>query len=583
MKKQYNAAIPMRDGLILRADLYFPEEGACFPTILVRTPYDKTEYTQTPRYTSPELYTASGYAVVVQDCRGTGESEGHYQPWLMDAEDGYDTVEWVAAQEWSNGKVGMMGSSNLGATQLLAASMRPPHLTCICPAGTSAGFPFFKNGVMDLAGTAIWYMQQAVRTSRRAGMEPEALARLTQKMKELSDRVEEQLPCLPLRDIPFAHVEDVQMDRFFLEYLDHIEEVAYWTKLHMPADLRAIEVPTLWIMNWYDHLAKTVLEGYHTMKTACVPSAQDNLYLYFGPWRIYGGVEGSDAGACLPGDPTGQPVWGIGKRLSEILLSWFDFWLKGEDSSFNREQHVLVHTLGEEARWRYEAAWPLPETVFTRFYLSSCKGANTFHGDGRLTKEQPKTELPDSYEYDPKHPAPSKSGLVINPKDSLIQDQTEVEARWDVLVYTTEVLEERMEITGPVTAKLWASTDGPDTDFVVKLVDVHPDGTPYNLTEGIVRARFRNGWDRPELLIPDAVYEYEIDLGGIGIVLGKGHAIRIEIASSNFPKWDRNLNTGHAVGQDAETRIAKQKIYHDAEHPSHVVLPVIPAKTTRQD
>ncbi len=573
-----NIEIAMRDGLILRADLYLPGEGTNCPSILVRTPYDKTEFASKPRYTAPELYVEAGYAVLVQDCRGTGASEGQYQPWLMDAEDGYDTVEWMAEREWCSGKIGMMGSSNLGATQLLTASMRPPHLTCICPAGTSAGFPFFKNGIMDLAGTSIWYMQQAVRTSQRAGMAPEELKKLEERMKELSDQVEEQFTCLPLKDIPFANVEEVQMDRFFLEYLDHLEDISYWSKLHMPADIRAIEVPTLWILNWYDHLGKTVLEGYQTMKSFCVPSAQDNLYLYVGPWRVYGGVSGSDAEACIPGDPTEQPVWGIGKRLSEILTSWFDWWLKGEDTGFNREQHVLVHTLGEESRWRYEKTWPLPETGFTRFFLTSAKGANSLAGDGRLTLDQPGAEKPDLYRYNPANPVPSKSGLVINPKDKLVQDQTEVEERQDVLVYSTDVLEAPLEVTGPVTVKLWASTDGPDTDFVAKLVDVGPDGIPYNLTEGVVRAKFRQGWEKPELLVPGAIYEYEIDLGGIGMVFGKGHRIRLEIASSNFPKWDRNLNTGHPMGQDAEMRTALQKVYHDAEHPSHVLLPVIPAK-----
>lgn len=409
-------------------------------------------------------------------------------------------------------------------------------------------------------------------------MAPAELEKLKARMKELSDHVEEQFTCLPLKEIPFANVEEVQMDRFFLEYLDHLEDISYWSKLHMPADIRAIEVPTLWILNWYDHLGKTVLEGYQTMKSFCVPSAQDNLYLYVGPWRVYGGVPGSDEAACIPGDPTEQPVWGIGKRLSEILTSWFDWWLKGEDTGFNREQHVLVHTLGEESRWRYEQTWPLPDTGFTRFFLTSEKGANSLAGDGRLTLDQPGEEKPDTYRYNPANPVPSKSGLVINPKDCLVQDQTEVEARQDVLVYSTDALEAPLEVTGPVTVKLWASTDGPDTDFVAKLVDVGPDGIPHNLTEGVVRAKFRQGWDKPELLVPGAIYEYEIDLGGIGIVFGKGHRIRLEIASSNFPKWDRNLNTGHPMGQDAEMRTALQKVYHDAEHPSHVLLPVIPAK-----
>lgn len=566
----------MRDGLILRSDLYLPDEGCEFPAILVRTPYEKNAFLAKPRYTRPSLYTEAGYAVLVQDCRGTGESDGTYQPWLMDAEDGYDTVEWMAVQSWCSGKIGMMGSSNLGSTQLLAASMRPPHLACISPAGTSAGFPFFKNGIMDLAGTSIWYMQQAIRTSKRAGMEKADLDRLTSKMQEMSETLDEQFRCLPLKDIPFANVEDVQMDRFFLEYLEHMEDISYWSKLHMPADVRAIEVPTLWIMNWYDHLAKTVLEGYHTMKHYCIPEVQDHLYLYFGPWRTYAGVPGNEEKDCLPGDSSMQPVWGNGQRLSDILTGWFDCWLKGDKSGFDLKNHVFVHTMGADSRWRYEIQWPLERTEFKKYYLCSDQGANSLRGDGKLALRPGGGAEKDTYIYDPDDPVPTKSGVVINPKDQLVQDQTEVEQREDVLVYTTERLEKDTEITGPVKAVIWASTDGTDTDFVVKLIDVDEGGTPRNLIEGIVRARFRNGWDRPELLIPGAIYEYEIDLGAVGIVFGKGHRIRIEVSSSNFPKWDRNLNTGNAVGLDGEVRKAEQVVYHDEQHPSHIVLPVIP-------
>lgn len=575
MKKMYDVETVMRDGLVLRSNIYLPEEGGCYPVIFMRTPYEKESLETKARYTLPKLYTEAGYGVVVQDCRGTGRSDGRYQPWLCDAEDGYDTVEWIASQPWCSGKIGMMGSSNLGATQLLTASMRPPHLTCICPSGTSAGFPFFKNGIFDLAGTSIWYMQQAVRTSQRAGMEPEELKKLKEKMEALAARVEEQVRCLPVKDMPFANVKDVQMDLFFLDYLKYVEDISHWSKLHMPADLRAIEVPALWIMNWYDHLQKCVLEGYHEMKKYCVPSAQENLYLYFGPWRVYAGVEGSDSENCIPGDITEQPVWGNGKRLSDILIDWFDYWLKGDKQAFPTEDHVYLHTLGAEKRWRYEKTWPLPGTKWTKYFLSSQEGVNSLSGDGWLTTGMVNGSRTDTYFYDPMDPVPTKSGIVINPKDHLVQDQTSVEEREDVLIYTSDILKEKMEITGPVRAKIWASTDGKDTDFVVKMIDVHPDGVPYNLIEGVVRARFRYGWDRPELLVPNAVYEYDIDLGGIGIVLDEGHSLRIEVSSSNFPKWDRNLNTGNPIGQDNEVRTARQTIYHDEEHPSHIVIPVI--------
>ncbi len=571
-----NIDVPMRDGTILRADVYLPDDSGPFPIVLMRTPYEK-EVIDATDYLKPEHYVKVGYAVVVQDCRGTGKSEGQYIPWIGDAEDGYDTVEWSAVQPWSTGKVGMLGPSNLGGVQLLAAAMRPPHLVCISPAGTSPGFPFIRDGVMDLGGTSIWFMQQALTTTSRANVSAEELANLRKRIEVLSSEIEKHIKTIPLKNIALAHLEGIMMDNFYLEFIENLDDAGHWTFLHNPVNTRAIEIPTLLVVHWYDHLQKQMFMLYHDMKTFNVPGAKDNLYLYVGPWRSYSGIVGFDQEDCPPDKD--QPIWYEGKCLSDITIDWFDYWLKGKDGSFDTTKHVYVKLLRDVNQGRHEDSWPVPTTKFVKYYLASGGSANSLHGDGKLLPEiQGSTSGHDSYIYNPMDPTPTKSGLVISPGDSLRQDQTVVEMRQDVLVYTTNILTEPLEILGPVSARIWAKTDCVDTDFVVKLIEVDSDGTPYNLIEGMVRARFRNGWDKPELLIPDAIYEYKIELGGIGIRLDAGHALRIEIASSNFPKWDRNLNSGKALGLDCDVKIAHQTVYHDTEHPSHIILPTIPLK-----
>lgn len=320
----------------------------------------------------------------------------------------------------------------------------------------------------------------------------------------------------------------------------------------------------MFITNWYDHLAHNVFRMYKTIKDHGTPLAQKELRLYIGPWREYPGIEGTEKG-----------LWGNDRPLSEILVDWFDYWLKGQENRIATDPPVYLHTMGEVA-WRYEQSWPLPKTEFAKYYLSSENGANSLHGDGRLKTELSSTgKAYDEYIYDPANPVPTRSGIVINPSDKLRQNQIDVEKRVDVLVFTTGPLEEDTEITGPIMANIWASSSAVDTDFTARLTDVHPDGSSYNICEGIIRAKFRNGVDKCELLIPGAIYNYRIEMSATGMVFRKGHSIRLQIASSNFPKNDRNMNTGNKVGVDAVGIAATQRIYHDLEHPSHLLLPVI--------
>lgn len=572
MKIIKDIMVPMSDGTRLATDVFLPGDGkGSYPVIHVRCPYvkDHVEQDELDENTPSAAkgfhiaeFVERGYAFTIQDCRGTGKSEGLYKPWIGDAEDGYDYVEWIYQQEWCSGKIGSLGPSNFGSVQLLTASMRPPHLTCIVPMGTDAAMPFFKNGIVQLAGASIWYIQQAYNSAKRGGMDPERFARMDEKFRKIQANMEEQYNWLPLKDVPFANVDEVDMDLFFHEILEYVDDTAHWTGIHNPADILNMDVPVLFITNWYDHLAPNVFEMYRTLKNHGTPLVQKNLRLYVGPWRKYEGIEGTSEG-----------LWNDGRTLFDVVIDWFDYWLKGIENGMMDRPPVFLHTMGE-VNWSYHSAWPLQETTPIKYFLHSRRGANSKYGDGVLCAESAGSGL-DEFDYDPMHPVQSRSGLVIHPGDSLRQSQDVVEVREDVLVYSTPVLREAVTVIGPVRAHIWASSSAVDTDFTAKLVDVKPDGDTYSLCEGIVRAHVKNGMDRQELLIPGAVYEYEIEMGATGIVFGEGHQIRLEISSSNFPKHDRNMNTGHKMGTDKTGLIAHQKVYHDEMHPSFLELRVI--------
>lgn len=568
MRELANVMVEMRDGVRLATDLYLPDEEGVYPAIAVRTPYIKerwkAQHLDGDQYMNPKKYTDAGYIVAVQDCRGTGSSEGSYVPWRDDANDGYDYIEWLAAQSWCTGKIGAMGSSNLGSVQLLEASMMLPHLTTICPCGTSAHMPFFRHGIMNLAGASIWYLQQADRAVVNANLTDEQRNNLKEKISEIKGDMDRQYRWLPLKNMQLAHMEETGIEPYFNEWLEHVGDSGYWTKIHMPAEVRNIQIPILFITHWYDHLAKDTFEAYHEVSNFAGKTAQENVHLYIGPWRCYPGIEDGE-----------NDFWDNDRRLSDILIEWFDHWLYGKDNDIAKKPPVFYHTMGK-VNWHYAESWPIPGVKEKKFFLASDHGANSIRGDGYLAdSEGTGAKAVDTYDYDPMDPVPCRSGVVISPGDSLRQSQEDVENREDVLVFRTEILKEDMEVVGPVETVLWASSSAVDTDFTAKLVDVCPDGSTYNVVEGIVRARFRNGIDREELLIPDAVYQYQIDMSGVGIVFQKGHKICLEISSSNFPKHDRNMNTGNLVGEDAEGVVAHQKIYHDMEHPSFMKLSIV--------
>ncbi len=574
IKLEINIAASMRDGISLYADVYRPDDAARHPAILVRSPYNKSETSSNvlSGYMSPYKFVRSGYAVVIQDLRGTGVSEGEFYARRAEANDGYDTVEWIAAQPWCDGNVGMYGLSHLGFTQWAAAKAQPPHLKTICPAGTQAGARPFKNGAFRLNQMLIWYLILTAGALRRSQLPPTALKKLRETLVHAMDNIGEQLRFLPLKDVPAVKIaREPDIIPFYTDYLTYIDDRSYWQQLHTPTPPEDVVIPALHVCGWYDDLASDVLESYMGMKKrGGSPLARSNQKVIMGPW-IHTTEQASVSGEL----DFGTAASGTAIGVNGLHIRWFDHWLKGIDNGITAEPPVRIFVMGDNV-WRDEKDWPLPNTSFTNYYFHSHGRANTRHGDGFLSTQLPGEEQTDIYLYDPRHPAPTRGGQTGSYFIQGAFNQQEIEARADVLVYTSPPLETDLEVTGPIELVLWASSSAVDTDFTGKLVDVWPDGKAYNLVDSIVRARYRESEYEANFIKPGKIYRYSFNLGATSNVFKAGHSIRVEISSSSFPKWDRNLNTGHPIGQDAEMKVAVQTIYHDKQHPSHVVLPVIP-------
>jgi putative CocE/NonD family hydrolase len=572
-----NVPVKMRDGTTLYADVYRPNTKKRYPAILVRLPYVKNSPFLFNTYMDPLRMARAGYALVAQDCRGTGASEGEYHQFINDAEDGYDTVEWVAAQPWCDGNVGMYGLSYLGATQMLAAIMHPPHLKAICPAQVShslRGMPMWENGVFLLQLSLMWLNSMIASELAKGDMPPEKLKSLRKRALHIVTHPEESHRFLPLINAPPNEIaRELRLGSVYSEWMTHLEDDAFWKRLYNPVPLEEIAIPALHLWGWYHHvITSAVLANYRGIKERGASElARRNQKLLVGPWVSVGGpgvVGELDYGPSASGSAI---------DLTRIHLRWFDYWLKGIDNGIMDEPPVRIFVMGDNL-WRDENEWPLARTRYAKYYFHSAGHANGRSGDGVLSAEPPAEEEPDIYLYNPRNPVPTQPVLGTTFVLTIFEphDQQDTEKRTDILVYTTPVLEADIEVTGPIVVKLYASSSAVDTDFTGKLVDVWPDGRAYNVVDGIIRARYRKSISKPELIKPDKVYEYTIDLRSTSMVFKAGHMIRVEISSSNFPKWDRNLNTGHPIGQDAEIKVALQTIFHSQQYPSHIVLPVIP-------
>jgi putative CocE/NonD family hydrolase len=512
----------------------------------------------------------AGYVVIVQDCRGRFASEGafdYFHSLPQEGPDGYDTVEWAAALPYADGQVGMFGGSYFGWTQWAPAMQRPPHLRAIAPAITWAKATdglVYRGGAMELGLGLSWYLSMSLAAVGRKlaaeGIPPAQIAETVGKLASALDRL-----CTggygeaPLNDLPT--LRETGLSELIRPLLDGGPGALpqAWNVVHA-----AVDVPTLSIGGWYDIFTQATLDAYAAMRAAGRPSQ-----LVMGPW-IHGTELRSTIGEVDFGVGAGAASIGLQTSLTALQLRWFDHWLRGVDNGVEREAPAKVFLMGEN-RWLDLPDWPPAEARAQPFYL---------HPGAALGPAAPTDALAlTRYAYDPADPAPTLGGntLMAGVYPAGVVDQRPLARRPDVLTFLGAPLERPLTIMGRVTANLWVSSSAPDTDFVVRLLDVRPDGAMHNLCDGILRARYREGLDAPRWLQPGVVYALPIDLWSTAHTVQAGHRLGVMVTSSSFPRWDRNWNTTEDPATAASGQIAQQAIWHDAAHPSHIVLPVMNA------
>jgi predicted acyl esterase len=505
---------PMRDGVKLSTIVYLPEGKGPWPVVLIRTPYGKA--TQARLYSGWRKY---GFALVAQDCRGTFQSEGKYRPFADDQLDGYDTVEWIARQPWSNGRVGMFGASAMGIAANLAALASPPHLVAafVMVARSSAyEQSSFMGGVFRKEMNEDWLKRQKAEWV----------------------------------------LEETFKHPFHDDYYDRSEMPRHWEQ---------VQVPIYNYGGWYDIFNQGNIDNFVGLQMKAGALGAGNQKLIMGPW-----AHGQLEEVKYPAN-AGLGAFG-GTLSSELALRWFEYWLKGVDNGIMNEPPVRYYVMGDVTdpkapgnEWRTALAWPVPAKITSYFLTSGGVLSET------LPQEQ---ESSDSYKYDPANPVPTIGGGNLFQKKGPM-DQRAIGERKDVLKFATPVLQSPVEVTGRVTVELWAESDAPDTDFMAKLVDVYPDGSERLVLDSAVRARFREGFDHEVFMKQGEVYKFKIDLWSTSLIFNKGHRIAVHVSSSNDPRFDPNPNTGKALRADKQTQVATNSIHHDRVHPSRALLPVV--------
>ena len=569
-----NLDIPMRDGCVLRADLYRPDGPEKIPVLLNRTPYDKSAPGVSMMTLDALRAAGAGYNVLIQDCRGRFASDGAFTCFKDEPRDGYDTIEWAARQPWSDGKVGTYGPSYMGATQWLAATLAPPSLKAMAPSVTASDYHdgwTYQGGAFALYFNVSWCIVALglPRLLRERGTNRAAAAELGTVIGSI-DRMLEQMSFTPLKEFPMFKAGAP----FFFDWLDHPGYDNYWRGLSIEENHAKINVPALNIGGWHDIFQRGTIRNYLGMKSrGAGEAARTGQRLMMGPWNH------SVPFTNLVGDVDyGYRASPISADVDGAQLRFFDYWLKGKPNGVDRDGAARIYVMGAN-QWREYKDWPIPGTEFRRCYLHSRGRANSSLGDGALSADSPGFEPPDSFLYNPLDPAPTRGGGLCCYPPALrggAFDQSSIEHRADVLVYSTEPLAQDLEVIGPVTLTLFAASSAPDTDFTAKLVDVSPCGFARNLSDGIIRARYRESRSAAALMTPGKVYEFTVDLWSTANLFKAGHRIRLELSSSNFPRFDRNPNTGHDLFADAETRPALQTVMHDRAFASHLTLPIAP-------
>jgi putative CocE/NonD family hydrolase len=550
-------SVKMRDGVTLRADICHPKADGKFPVLLTRTPYDKKGVMDFCVKAA-----ARGYVVVAQNVRGRYASEGEWYPFKYESQDGYDTVEWAAALSYSNGKVGMFGGSYVGATQYLAAIAKPPHLAGICPNYTASNYHdgwVYQGGAFEQWFNESWTTGLALNTISRHAYSASDVLNWTQNLPLLSYPVLQAPPAPGLAP-------------YFTDWLAHPNYDGYWKQWSIEDQYAQIQIPVFSLGAWYDVFLGGTLRNYARLKKEAGTEASQRgqrLMIYVGGHA--GGWSDKKVGAVDFGDKLPFDV-------GDVTLRWYDSLLKGTANGLDHEKPVKIFVMGKND-WREEDDWPLERAKSTRYYLHSTKPANGLEGGGALSTAAPAKEKHDQYVYDPNSAVPTIGGpLCCGPLPTGIgpEDQRPAETRGDVLVFSSPAFTQNTEVTGPISLDLYVSSSAVDTDFTGKLVDVWPNGFAQNLTEGILRLRYRNSPEKPELGNPGEIYHISVDLWATSDVFLQGHKLRLEVSSSNFPRFDRNLNTGEDQSRGTQMFKATNVIYHDNSRPSALVLPIVP-------
>jgi putative CocE/NonD family hydrolase len=559
VRREANVRVPMRDGVTLATDIYFPDAPGKFPAILVRTPYNKATAQSVPQ---GEWFAGRGYVVLEQDVRGRWDSDGHFYAFKNEANDGFDMDEWIGQQPWFNGKLGTMGGSYVGYTQWAQAVGGSKYLTAIAPQVTTPdiyGNWFYIDGALHYGFAFPW-----------GGISIDGHTAQYNSGNDWTNM---------FRHLPVATSDEAAYHRtpHYRDWLAHPTRDSYWNGISWDNDYEKIGVPAYSVDGWFDIFMRGALhDDQEIRKHGKTQEARAGKRIMIGPWAHSQGGRYALTGNGADPNPVDFGDNAV-VDMQKVYLRWFDYWLKGMDNGVATEPPIKIFVMGENY-WRYENEWPLARTKYTNYYLHSNGKANSAVGEGTLSTEAPADSVVDTFAYDPAHPVPSMGGNVCcSVVPSGPWDQRPVEHRDDVLIYTAPPVTEPMEVTGPISMTLFAATTAKDTDWTAKLVDVYPNGYAQNVQSGIVRARYRDGAGKAANPIkPGKVYEYTIDMWATSQVFLPGHRIRLEISSSDFPRFDRNLNTGEDPNTGTRMEIARQTIYHNRDYPSHLVLPLIP-------
>jgi putative CocE/NonD family hydrolase len=584
--------MPMRDGIRLCTDIYRPRTSEPVPVIFERTPYNFNAYTDGKLNTGKiaKIYNAilRGYAYVIQNERGRYFSEGEWDILGTPLTDGYDAFTWMTNQAWCNGKIGTLGCSSTAEWQMAVAALDHPSHAAMVPMGFGAGVGrvgqyyeqgnSFRGGALDLSYINwLYYSQHDIfRPRPPQGMDQKDLLRI-QRFYDLEPKMPEvdwskAFWHLPVSDI-FNYLGGSK--GIWDEMLTRKPNDPKWYQGGLYHDDMSFGVPAFWFISWYDVASSPNIELVnHIHKNIEDKQVAENQYMVIAP-SGHCGFWGNSENTVI-GD---RNVGNAYLNYDSLIYNWFDYWLKGDDNGFVKKlPYVQYYTMGMN-KWQAAEEWPPSNAKMTTFYMHSNGSANSLKGDGTLTLRSPgRTEKPDIYIYDPFNPVTSYGGNLCcfgNAIKAGSMDQREMEMRNDILIYSSDVLEEGVEVSGFIETTLFVSSDAKDTDFTIKLIDVYPDGRAFNLDETIQRARYREGYDREVFMEPGKVYKINLTPMSTSNLFEKGHRIRIEISSSNFPRFDRNLNTGGNNYDESVGVTAKNTIYHSKEYPSSISLPVV--------